>query len=81
MPVVVLSGDVLRASSPEELIDRVGGARTVALGGTGWSHLVPVLAGDGRRVVLDPLDVALEQCLALLRRRDQAQDQAKDQAG
>jgi len=37
--------------------------RTVALGGTGWSHLVPMLAGDGR-VVLDPLDVALDECVS-----------------
>jgi Asp/Glu/hydantoin racemase len=64
VPVIVLSGDLLRASTLDELIDHVGGARTVALGGTGWSHLVPVLAGDGR-VVLDPLDVALRQCLVL----------------
>ena len=47
-PVIVLSGDVLRSSSRDELIEHVAGARTVALGGTGWSHLVPVLAGDGR---------------------------------
>jgi Asp/Glu/hydantoin racemase len=64
-PVIVLSGDVLRASTRDELIAQVAGARTVALGGTGWSHVVPVLAGDGR-VVLDPLDVALEQCLVRL---------------
>jgi Asp/Glu/hydantoin racemase len=64
-PVTVLSGDVLRASTPDELVGRVGDARIVALGGTGCSHLVPVLAVDGR-VVLDPLDVAMEQCLALL---------------
>ena len=64
-PVMVLSGDELRASTTDQLGDRVRDARTVALGGTGWSHLVPVLAGRGR-VVLDPLDVALTQCLALL---------------
>jgi Asp/Glu/hydantoin racemase len=68
-PVIVLSGDVLRASTRDELIAQVAGARTVALGGTGWSHVVPVLAGDGR-VVLDPLDVALEQCLDELRKAD-----------
>ena len=65
LPVVVLSGDQLRAGSTDELIAHVAGARTVALGSTGWSHLVAVLAGDGR-VVLDPLDVALAQCLSRL---------------
>ena len=66
-PVIVLSGDLLRSSTPVALIEHVAGVRTVALGGTGWSHLVPRLAG-GDRVVLDPLDVALEQCLLLLDR-------------
>ena len=64
-PVVVLSGDLLRASSTDELLAHVAEARTVALNSTGWSHLAPVLAGDGR-VVLDPLDVALAQCLSAL---------------
>ena len=64
-PVIVLSGDDLRASSTDQVVERIGAARTVALGGTGWSHLVPLLAAGGR-VVLDPLDVALEQCLALI---------------
>ncbi len=62
-PLVVLSGDVLRASTQDELLEQVRRARTVALGGTGWSHLVPMLAGDGR-VVLDPLDVALDECVS-----------------
>jgi Asp/Glu/hydantoin racemase len=66
-PVVVLSGDMLRASSPDWLIEHVAGSRTVALGATGWSHLGPLLATDGR-AVLDPLEVALEQCLAVLGR-------------
>jgi Asp/Glu/hydantoin racemase len=64
-PVVVLPGDLLRSAPEEELLERVAGAATVALGGTGWSHLVPMLAGEGR-VVLDPLDVALARCLAEL---------------
>lgn len=64
-PVVVLSGDELRAGDVDALLARAREARTVVLGGTGWSHLVPLLASDGR-AVLDPLDVALEQCLALL---------------
>ena len=70
-PVVVLSGDELRAGDSDALLDRIREARTVVLGGTGWSHLVALLAGDGR-VVLDPLDVALAQCLAMI---------AGDQAG
>ena len=69
-PVVVLSGDTLRASDQASLLERVRDARTVALGGTGWSHLVPLLTGEGR-TVLDPLDVALDQCLG----------QIADQAG
>jgi len=69
-PVVVLSGDTLRASDQASLLERVRGARSVALGGTGWSHLVPLLTGEGR-TVLDPLDVALDQCL----------EQIADQAG
>jgi Asp/Glu/hydantoin racemase len=64
-PVVVLSGDELRASDEGALLARAQQARTVVLGGTGWSRLVPLLAVDGR-IVLDPLDVALEQCLALI---------------
>ena len=69
-PVVVLSGDHLRALDQKALLARARRARTVVLGGTGWSQLVPLLAVGGR-VVLDPLDVALEQCLA----------QIADQAG
>ncbi|HZB41542.1 MAG TPA: aspartate/glutamate racemase family protein [Ilumatobacter sp.] len=67
LPVTVLSGDLLRSRNTDALIEYVAGARVVALGGTGWSHLVPVLAGD-ERAVLDPLDVALAECLALLDR-------------
>ena len=69
-PVVVFSGDDLRVLDQDALVARAQQARTVVLGGTGWSHLVPLLAFDGR-VVLDPLDVALAQCLA----------QIADQAG
>jgi len=70
-PVVVLSGDQLRASTTEQLIVMTADAGTVALGGTGWSDLAGPLAAGGR-LLLDPLDVALEQCLALLRAADQA---------
>lgn len=64
-PVVVLSGDELRAGDPDALNARAREAHTVALGGTGWSHLAPLLATDGR-VVLDPLDVALAECLGMI---------------
>jgi Asp/Glu/hydantoin racemase len=69
-PVVVLAGDTLRATPSEQLMEQVADANTVALGGTGWSHLVPALS-DGGRVVLDPLDVALDACLAELADLDQ----------
>ena len=67
-PVVVLSGDQLRSGTQEDLVTLVAdaGARTVALGGTGWSHLGDRFAERGL-VVLDPLAVALERCLAQLR--------------
>jgi Asp/Glu/hydantoin racemase len=64
-PVVVLEGDELRGSTCAELLERVRGARTVAIAATGWSHLVDELGVDGRRVV-DPLPAALDECLTLL---------------
>lgn len=64
-PVVWLSGDDLRSSTVDDIIDRVGGAATVVLGGTGWSHVAEGLRGDRPDlVVLDPLAVALDRCLA-----------------
>lgn len=66
-PVHELSGDDLRAIDDAVLIDRVRGAATVALGGTGFSHLVDILhAAHPGVVVLDPLTVALDACLARL---------------
>jgi allantoin racemase len=60
-PVCVLSGDDLRAMDDVALVDRVRGARTVALGGTGFSHLVDVItAAHPGMIVLDPLAVALD---------------------
>jgi Asp/Glu/hydantoin racemase len=70
-PVVVLSGEQLRSSTAEQLLALSEGARTVALGGTGWSHLTSRLIGASR-VVLDPLDVALDRCLELVRSKRQA---------
>ena len=65
-PVRVFSGEELRSLTPAAVVDAARGAKTVALGGTGHSHLVGVLtAADPERTVLDPLDVALEFCLAL----------------
>jgi Asp/Glu/hydantoin racemase len=64
-PVVWLSGDELRSSTIDELLDRVRTAATVVLGGTGWSHVADALRGDRPDlVVLDPLPVALDRCLA-----------------
>lgn len=66
-PVVWLRGDELRASTAEEIIERLGAAATVVVGGTGWSHVADRLRdGCPWLVVLDPLPVALDQCLARL---------------
>ncbi len=60
-PVCELSGDDLRAMDHTALVERVRGARTVALGGTGFSYLVDVInAAFPEMVVLDPLAVALD---------------------
>jgi Asp/Glu/hydantoin racemase len=64
-PVCELTGDDLRGMDVEALVNSLRGATTVALGGTGFSHLVEILvAANPRLVVLDPLDVALDACLA-----------------
>ncbi|HZX53815.1 MAG TPA: aspartate/glutamate racemase family protein [Ilumatobacteraceae bacterium] len=66
-PVVELTGDDLRGMDVPELVAGLRGARTVALGGTGFSHLVEILcAANPKLVVLDPLSVALDTCLAHL---------------
>ena len=60
-PVCELSGDDLRAMDDTALLERVRGARTVSIGGTGFSHLVDVItAAFPEMVVLDPLAVALD---------------------
>jgi Asp/Glu/hydantoin racemase len=70
-PVRLFSGDELRQLATEEVLLRARGARTVALGATGFSHLVDQCAAlDTVHVVLDPLDVAVELCLAALRGAD-----------
>jgi Asp/Glu/hydantoin racemase len=67
LPVIALTGDHLRAMEVAELVEQVRGAATVALGGTGFSHLVDILvAAHPGVVVLDPLTVALETCLTRL---------------
>jgi Asp/Glu/hydantoin racemase len=66
-PVVELTGDDLRGMDVPALVAGLRGARTVALGGTGFSHLVQILAASHPDlVVLDPLRVALDTCLAQL---------------
>jgi Asp/Glu/hydantoin racemase len=69
-PVQLFSGDELRTMAAGELVERARGAATVALGATGCSHLVELFAAvDGVRVVIDPLDAALECCLAAMDER------------
>ena len=64
-PVCELTGDDLRGMDVAALVNSLRGAATVALGGTGFSQLVGILAAaNPKLVVLDPLDVALDACLA-----------------
>jgi Asp/Glu/hydantoin racemase len=66
-PVFELSGDELRVMDTATLVGHLRDAATVALGGTGFSHLAEILtAANPGLVVLDPLRVALDQCLARL---------------
>jgi Asp/Glu/hydantoin racemase len=66
-PIVELTGDELRASDLARLLARLDGASTVAFGGTGFSHLADALvAARPDLVVLDPLPLALEACLATI---------------
>ena len=63
-PIVEVRGDDLRSFSSDELKLRIAGAATVALGGTGWSHVADELvANQPNLVVLDPLDIALDACI------------------
>ena len=64
-PVCELTGDDLRSMDVATLVGHLRDAATVALGGTGFSHVVEILtAARPALVVLDPLEVALEACLA-----------------
>jgi Asp/Glu/hydantoin racemase len=66
-PVCELSGDELRVMDRAALLEHARDAGTVALGGTGFSHLVDILiAAHPGVIVLDPLAVALDACLARL---------------
>jgi Asp/Glu/hydantoin racemase len=68
-PVCELSGDELRTMDTSTLVRHIREAATVALGGTGFSHLVEILAqANPQLVVLDPLQVALDECLTRLGR-------------
>jgi Asp/Glu/hydantoin racemase len=68
-PVCELTGDDLRGMDVAVLVASLRGAATVVLGGTGFSHLVEILAAaNPKLVVLDPLSVALDACLAHLSR-------------
>ena len=69
-PVRHFSGDELRSIDIDVLIERSLGARTVTLGGTGFSHVGDLLVNAHPGVVvLDPLAVALDACLAAITRR------------
>lgn len=69
-PIHHFSGDELRSLGPDVLVERSNGARTVTLGGTGFSHIADLLAtAHPGVVVLDPLAVALEACLAATAQR------------
>ena len=66
-PVCELTGDDLRSMDVATLVSHLRGAATVALGGTGFSHVVEILTtARPKLVVLDPLKVALDACLAHL---------------
>ncbi len=66
-PVHEVTGDELRSLDESDLLERVRGAATVALGGTGFSHVADIIvAANPGLVVLDPLHVALDTCLAQL---------------
>ena len=65
-PICHFSGDELRSLEAEVLIQRSLDARTVTLGGTGFSHVADLLVNAHLGlVVLDPLAVALDRCLVL----------------
>jgi Asp/Glu/hydantoin racemase len=61
-PVAVWSGDVLRSAEIATLLAELPKDATVALGGTGWSHVVADLEAAGHDVI-DPLPVAVDRCL------------------
>ena len=67
-PVCMLTGDELRSITASALVARAGGVATMALGGTGFSHLVEVLIDAYPEiVVLDPLVVALDAAVQACR--------------
>ncbi|MEP7203207.1 MAG: aspartate/glutamate racemase family protein [Ilumatobacteraceae bacterium] len=66
-PVCELTGADLRSMDVAALVSQLRDAATVALGGTGFSHVVEILTrARPSLVVLDPLQVALDACLARL---------------
>jgi hypothetical protein len=66
-PIVRVSADDLRSWSVDELAAHTAGAVTVVLDGTGWSHVVESLTVNRPGlVVLEPLAVALDACVARL---------------
>lgn len=69
LPVVELLGEDLRSRSFGELVSLVGDAATIAIVGTGHSELAELLAGlPHQPTVLEPLSLALDECLVTLGR-------------
>jgi hypothetical protein len=81
-PVVELLGDDLRSRSFTELASIVGDAPTIAIVGTGHSALAGRLADlPHHPTVLEPLAVALDECLAALERRSRHDQEPADPSG
>ena len=66
-PIAELTGDDLRTLGDVAVLTLAAAASTVALGGSGFSHLVELIGEQCPDVtVLDPLAVALDRCLDLI---------------
>lgn len=81
-PVVELLGDDLRSRSFAELAVIVGDAPTIAIVGTGHSALADRLANlPHHPTVLEPLALALDECLVALERRSGHGQEPADRSG
>lgn len=74
-PVVELLGDDLRSRTFAELAALVGDAPTIAIGGTGHFVIAERLADlPHHPTVLEPLALALDECLVALKHRSGGSD-------